>query len=70
MYEITKCYQGKSKNGKDFIKVSYFDVDTGDAGNCIVSPSYLEKLTKGIADGKTLREGYDRKTGKTFLYVK
>lgn len=70
MFEITKCYQGNGKNGKPYIIVNYFDVDTGDAGNCIVSPEYLEKLTRGVSEGKTLRQGYDKKNGKNFLYVR
>lgn len=70
MFEITRCYQGKSANGKDYVQVSYFDVDTGEAGNCIMSPAYLAKITEGIANGKTLRQGYDREKRKNFLYVK
>lgn len=70
MYEITQCYQGKSSSGKDYVRVSYFDVDTGAAGNVVVSPAYLEKITRGISEGKTLREGYDKKSKKTFIYVK
>ena len=70
MFEITNCYRGKGSNDKEYVRVSYFDVDTGEAGNCIVSPDYLEKLTKGVSEGKTLRQGYDKKTKKNFLYVK
>lgn len=69
MVEITRCDEHE-KNGRTYYHVHFFDVDSGSAGNCFVSKSYLERLTLGVSEGKTLNIGYDRKARSNFLYLK
>lgn len=69
MVEITRSDEHE-KEGRKYYHVHFFDVDSGSAGNCFVSALYLEKLTRGVSEGKTLNIGYDRKSKSNFLYLK
>lgn len=69
LFEITLCKEGE-KDGRQYYIIHFFDMDTGEAGNSVVSPMYLEKLTNAVKDGQQLAMGYDKKKGKNFLYVK